>query len=95
MERIDQDKLTERYTVAIPGRLKVMVDLLRLEHPDAVERLNQRLRYQIARVVHEQLMFDPDLYLTSSGDPVQSLLGKLIGRKVSNGKPTQFEDDTP
>jgi hypothetical protein len=84
------DKLTEVYSVKIPAHLR---ELVRQLDPAGVKALNRRIRYEIARVVHERVMFDPGLYLTSDATAVQRLLGKLCVVPASKSLPQDEEDD--
>lgn len=84
------DKLTEVYSVKIPGHLR---ELVRQLDPPGVKALNRRIRYEIARVVHERVVFDPALYFSADPAAVQRLLGKLCTAPPSKSLPPDEEDD--
>jgi hypothetical protein len=85
-----QDKLTEVYSVKIPAQLR---DLVRQLDPAGVKALNKRIRLEIAQVVHERVMFDHELYLTSDPAAVTRLLGKLGVTHPPKSLPLDEEDD--
>ena len=84
------DKLTEVYSVKIPAHLR---DLVRLLDAAGMKALNNRIRYEIARVVHERVVFDPGLYLTSDGAAVQRLLSKLCPPSMPKSLLSEEEDE--
>jgi hypothetical protein len=85
-----QDKLTERYTVPISAHMRDL--MLSVLDERAKERLRCRIRYEIARVIHESL-FDPGVYLSEDSEAVQSLLGKLLNKNRQDGKPSKNKVD--
>jgi hypothetical protein len=84
-----QDKLTEVYSVKIPAQLR---DLVRQLDPAGVKALNKRIRYEIARVVHERVVFDPALYFSADPAAVQRLLGKLCAAPPSKSLPDEEDE---
>lgn len=87
--RIECDKLGAKYTISIPTSLW---EKLKGLDERGKKALNRRLMHEIARVVHERIMFDPALYLSSDPRAVQRFLGKLSPTNITKSKLCDLEE---
>lgn len=72
-ERIETDKLSERYAIAVPARLMKILDSLTVPQKS---QLRERILVVMARAAHDAL-FDPCLYLKTPNNESQSKYGLL------------------